>query len=369
MPFDGDRIRELLTPLGFGITGAEILTVTVPGWRSYDVTREVDLIEEIARTHGYDAFPEELAAFRPGTVPDHPLFRLEDDLRTLMVGEGFFEAQLPAFVPSSEGTVRVKNPVSKEEDHLRGDLLPPLLRRIEHNWGRGVRDVRLFEIGTAFRATREGERPYEETRLSAVVTGRSAPAHWSREPRVLDLWDVKGLLEIVQARVWPKAVLREKAPDGGVVEEGEGFTLVAGGETVGWAGRIRSEALDPAPWADPVYGLEVRLPPEPEPPSTPVHHPLPPYPGVERDLALLVPESVPAARVEEEIRSSGGEHLAGVTLFDRYVGGGVPEGTRSLAFRLRFQSFERTLTDEDVDRATADVVTHLRSEVDVEPRG
>ncbi|MEQ9568853.1 MAG: phenylalanine--tRNA ligase subunit beta, partial [Longimicrobiales bacterium] len=189
VPFDTGTIADLLRPLGFEVDGGdgETLSVEVPGWRGYDVTREVDLIEEVARRHGFDAFPDRAGPYRPNTVPDHPLFRLEDELRTLLVGRGLFEAQTPAFVPEAEGDVRLSNPLSQEEPVLRRDLVPSLLRRVERNLARGVRDVRLFEIGTSFRARGSGEAPAEETRLVAVLTGRRAPEHWSAPDEALDL--------------------------------------------------------------------------------------------------------------------------------------------------------------------------------------
>ncbi|MCA9299224.1 MAG: phenylalanine--tRNA ligase subunit beta, partial [Phycisphaerales bacterium] len=167
VPFTSASVRALLEPLGFGIEGEteERLSVRIPGFRSYDVKREVDLIEEIARTHGYDSFPSDLRPYRPGTVPDHPLFRLEDELRASLVGAGLLEAQTPAFVPAGEGDVEVSNPLATTEPFMRRTLLPSLIRRVEHNFARGNRDVRLFEIGTSFRRAGAGEPPVEETHV------------------------------------------------------------------------------------------------------------------------------------------------------------------------------------------------------------
>ena len=349
-----------------------MLTVSVPGWRSYDVTREVDLIEEVARTHGYDAFPEELAPYRPTTVPDHPLFQLEDRVRDLLVSRGLFEAQTPAFVPAVEGEVRVANPVSKEEDHLRSRLLPSLVRRVEHNWARGLRDVRLFELGTAYRAAEaEGGRPREETRLAVVLTGRRRPEHWSGPDETLDLWDLKGLADEIAALARGDATLQPGLSEGvdGLVPD-EGFEIRTGtGEVVGRAGRLGQGFADAPAWADPVYALEIALPAEPAEPEPPAFRPLPAYPAVDRDLALLVPDAVPATRVEEIVRAAAGEQLEAVELFDRYAGKGIEAGVRSLAFRLRFRSRTRTLTDDEVDRAAARVVETLREELGVEQRG
>ena len=178
VPVAAAEVEELLTPLGFVVGGETdgVLEVGVPGFRSYDVTREVDLIEEVARTYGYDRFPDDLSAYRPGTVADHPLFALEDELRDRMVGLGFFEAQTPAFAPVGEGSVEVANPVTSTEPMLRESMIPSLLRRVERNLSHGNRDVRLFEIGTVFSRAASGEPPLEETRIG-VVSSRAARAH------------------------------------------------------------------------------------------------------------------------------------------------------------------------------------------------
>jgi phenylalanyl-tRNA synthetase beta chain len=238
IPFQVDEIRALLEPLGFGvesgarahevgarregggvpeeIQGEVALTVTVPGYRSWDVTREVDLIEEIARRHGYDRFPDDLGAFRPGTVPDHPLFRLEDELRTELAAWGLLEGQTPAFAPRGEGEVEVLNPISMEERWLRSALLPALLRRVRYNLARGNREVRLFEVGTVFAPGEPGELPRERTRVAAVLHGHRSPPHWSGGAAPLDAWEVKGILEALVRRVPEEAwtVEPERCPRG-----------------------------------------------------------------------------------------------------------------------------------------------------------
>jgi phenylalanyl-tRNA synthetase beta chain len=345
--------------------------VAVPGFRSYDVTREVDLLEEVARTYGYDRFPEELGPFRPGTVPDHPLFQVEDELRDLLVGQGFLEAQTMAFAPEGEGEVELSNPVSMEERYLRMALLPGLLRRIEHNFARGRRDVRLFELGSVFFPRGEGELPREETRLGVVFTGHKGPLHWSQEGQETDLWDLKGLLgPLISWARHPGATVTEGAPAQGPVVPEEGFTVsAADGEALGYGGRIDPARVDSPAWAGPVWGLELTLPADPEERRVPLYHPLPAFPGVDRDLALLLPKALPARQVEEVIRQAAGSLLVDLRVFDLYEGKGVPEGQRSVAFRLRFQSEERTLTDEDVDTVTRAVQDRLREELGVETRG
>ncbi len=371
--FEAQAVRRLLTPLGFEVVGDSdgTLQVRVPGFRSYDVRREVDLIEEVARTHGYDAFPAVLGPYPAGTVADHPLFRLEDELRRALAARGLYEAHTPAFAPEGEGDVEVNNPLSSAERFLRATLLPALLRRVEYNLARGNPDVRLFEIGTSFRKAGPGEPPGERTHLAAVLTGRRAPPHWSRVDEPFEVWDVKSLLEEVARRAYPGAVGIEPGhPGGGPLDPATSFVVkAAGGQQVGSAGRVSEGAVDTPVWAGDVWALELTLPSEG--PARPVatYARLPNQPPVDRDLALVVPQGVDAAAVSGVLRAGAGPLLETLELFDVYVGDRIPAGTRSLAFRLRFRAAERTLKDREVDQAVHAALKRLEEELGVQPRG
>lgn len=391
--FSEDEVRHLLSPLGFELDAAEkgVLEVRVPGWRSYDVRREADVIEEVARSHGYDAFSSELGAYRPGTVADHPLFVLEDRMRDLLVGRGFLEAQVPAFAPESEGEVALANPISAAESHLRSALLPGLLRRVEGNFARGVRNVRLFELGTCFLPPRSaadpgagtgavdgepaGRRrrlPREETHLGLVATGGRRPPHWSGAGEPVDVWDLKGWLEEVGglavgdgSRVEPGVSAGLSTP----LDDRSGFSLVTSdGKVAGWGGRVAPGSLETPPWADAVWALEIVLPDGPAGTEIPVYREPSPFPGVSRDFALVVPDELSVETVREVIEGSGADHLREVEIFDLYRGDEIPPGTRSVAFRLHFSSREGTLTDREVDRAAGAVVDELEEELGVRPR-
>lgn len=372
VPFSGGAITKLLTPLGFDVAHGEgeNLRVAVPGFRSYDVRREVDLIEEVARMWGFDRFPSELAGFRPSAVPDHPLFLLEDELRDRLVGRGLFEVQTTPFAQS--GQVELPNPVSVEERFLRDELLESLLAPLSYNLARGQRALRLFDIGTVFRAGPPGQPPVEETRLAAVLTGATRPAHWSGPSADYDLWDVKGLAAELGERVWPGAELIVAKGDVSVEftsSVSSTFLVASKGEVVGVAGAVVSPRLDPPAWAAPVFGLELRLPDLPEAPSAVEYAPLPAFPGTDRDLSLLVPAGVQSQTVEAEIRTNGGAMLSDVRLLDVYEGEELPAGSRSLTYRLFFQSMEATLKDADVDPAVARVVRRLEDALQVKQRG
>ena len=370
---DAPMVRSYLEPLGLHVVSEKdgTLQVRVPGFRSWDVTREVDLIEEVARTHGYDVFPSELGPYRTGTVPDHPHFQLEDELRRALVARGFWEAQTPAFVPEGEGDVRIANPLNAREPFVRRVLLPSLARRVEYNFARGARDMRFFELGTSFYPAPDGGQPHEETHLVAVFTGRREPPHWSVPDAPFTVWDLKALLEEIVECAWRGgASVAPAVKDSAFFEGAASFVVTdARGLEVGRGGRLLAGRVDAPVWADPVWGIELTLPSPVPPRAVPVHHPLPLHPAVERDLALVVADAVSAASVLEVVRRRGGELLEDVTLFDHYRGEGVPEGSRSLAVRLRFRAPDRTLKDKEVDRSVQGIVGRLKEELGVEPRG
>jgi phenylalanyl-tRNA synthetase beta chain len=370
-PFTTDAMRALLAPIGFETQSADAdaLEVIVPGHRRYDVAREDDLVEEVARRHGYDAFPDEVRPFRPSTVPTDPMAELEDRLRTLLVGRGFLEARGAPFVSETGGDVALMLPLASTESHLRRDLLPGLLRRVEANFNRGTRDVRLFEIGTAFAPDGEHARPVETTRLAAVLTGDRAPTHWSGDPGTFDVWDVKAVLEEVAAAV---GAVVEPASDGARWSDfdvGAAFEARTGaGRVLGAAGAVRADRIDAPAWAAAVFGLEIILEPAAAEKRIAAFTPLPAFPPIERDLALVAPRSTTAAALEGTIRAAGGPLLVRLVPFDVYEGRGIPEDRRSVAFRLRFRSPERTLTDEEVEPVVAGILERLAREHDVQRR-
>ena len=369
------EISELLAPLGYGVEpgGADHLDVSVPGHRSYDTLREVDLIEEVARMRGYETFPDELSPFLPGTVPDHPLFRLEDAIRAALVAEGLSEAQTPALAPPEHGDVPLRNPMTREESFLRRDRLSGLLGHLERNLARGVRDVRLFEIGAAFRAAAgEGAAPRESARVTVAMTGRTAPLHWSGIAEAFDLFDAARVLELIGHEAYDRVRLLP-APIGSAPPAylpDRCLALVVGeGDPVGWGGEIDPAALDLPRWAGVVVGAEVELPESPSLRPAVAVREVPAHPASERDFAFAFPADMPAGAVIDAARQAAGELLEALEVFDLYQGGDLPDGTRSLAIRLRFRSLERTLTEREVREACRRVLGRVKEETGVEPRG
>src|SRR6266576_1387487 len=227
VPVPRKEIERLLSAVGFvAAPKDDRLAVQIPGWRP-DVTREVDLIEEVARLRGYDSFPDELRPYRPGTVPDAPsevtLRRIREQL--IASGSGLLEARtLPLGPADAPDAIEVKNPLSAEEAHLRSRLLPGLIRRVEYNWSMGNRDVRLFEVGTVFRPSgRPVERPSEQLHLAIVLTGARHPAHWTggsgggQDAKLpdMDIWDLKRHFDLSVGVAAPSANVQPAAVGSG----------------------------------------------------------------------------------------------------------------------------------------------------------
>jgi phenylalanyl-tRNA synthetase beta chain len=332
------------------------IAVDVPGWRP-DLQREIDLIEEVARLHGYDSFPAELRPFRLGTLADAPEEAIAASLRRRLAAEGFYEVvSLPLGADHAADSVRLLNPLATDEAWLRRRLIPGLVRLVEANWANHVADVRLFEIGTVFTDAGPGRRPVEEIRVAAVLTGRREPAHWSGTGEArFDIWDLKGRLEAAVALAIPEAEVQV-----------EGQALVvrdAEGRVVGQGGPLSADA---PPWAAPLFGFELLVEPAPRRPAP--FTPLPTTPSSERVLALLLPEGVRARQVETVLRRAAGALLERVDVESDYRGAELPAGTRSVAFRLTFRAPDRTLRDSEVDEAESRLLATVAEELGIQRR-
>ena len=357
VPVARKAIEQLLSAVGFvAAPKDDRLAVQIPGWRP-DVTREVDLIEEVARLRGYDTFPDELRPYRPGTVPDAPAELTLRRIRQQLIagGGGLLEARtLPLGPADGPDAVAVQNPLSADEAHLRSRLLPGLIRRVEYNWSMGNRDVRLFEVGTVFRPSgRPADRPIEELHLAIVLTGSRHPAHWTGSPEGaklpdMDIWDLKHHFELAVGVAMP---FRDVQP----ATTGSGWVAVQpGGAQVGTAAPLDADAPK---WAGRLFGLEVTIAVEPR--ALARYQPLPTQPPVVRDLSLVVPGGVTAAAVEAVLRREGGALLERLDVLDEYRGSGLPPreggGTRGVTWRCTFRAPDRTLTE----RETAEVLERM----------
>src|SRR5438309_9322294 len=349
------EVERLLTAVGFFVAPKdERLAVQVPGWRP-DVTREVDLIEEVARLKGYDVLPDDLRPYRPGTVPDAPALRARSRVRDQLVRAGMLEARtLPLGAPDGPDAVEIRNPLSAEQAHLRTRLLPGLVRRVEYHWASTVRDLRLFEVGTVFK-TGNGA-PEEWSAVAGVLTGAQRPLHWSAEVPDMDLWDLKYHFELAVQVASPGALVQP-------LPTGVGWQAVVGEQRVGWAGPLEADAPR---WAGALFGFEVRL--SEIAPARPAYRPLPATPSVVRDVALVLPGGVTAAAVGEALRRAGGTLLEQLEVFDEYRGPKLKGGERGVAWRMTFRDPARTLREAEVDQVIMTALKALEKELDVRRR-
>jgi phenylalanyl-tRNA synthetase beta chain len=332
------------------------IAVEAPSWRP-DLVREIDLIEEVARLHGYEKFPAELRPFRPGTVPDASIERITSEVRRGLAAQGLFEVSpLPMAPEDGADSVRLLNPLSTTDGHLRRRLLPGLVKLVEANWHNHVADVRLFTIGNVFSRISGAERPHEERHVAAVLTGRREPAHWTGTSNErFDLWDLKGQFESAVALAVP----------GGVVQV-EGAEWIARDRSGSIVGRASPLVADAPPWAASLFGYELVLDPAPRSPVR--FTPLPSTPSSERVLALLLTGATTVRQVEELVRRVGGELLESVVIESDYRGPELSVGTRSVAFRLRFRAPDRTLRDNEVEAVEARMLAALTSELGIQRR-
>jgi phenylalanyl-tRNA synthetase beta chain len=373
---------RLLNAVGFEAVPIEgDLAVTAPWFRS-DIAREIDLIEEIARLRGYETFPSDLRPYRPSAVPDPALLDTTRRLTDALVGLGFLEARPLSFVADAgpEG-VRLRNPLGDSEPYLRSDLLGPLSRRAEYNLDRKQGDLRLFEIGTIFRRGPTA-RPIEEVRVAALLMGARRPPHFTEpDPPAFDEWDAKAIAERLIALAFPGVpIALQPATDGD-----ELWTLYAAEAAVGVVTRVR---LDAPAWARAAYGIELALettvtaavaPPGANAYATvaelakarvvPRYVAPPTFPAVERDVSLLVPDSLEggAGEVERVLKAEGGL-LEEIRLVSEYRGPGVDAGDRSVTWRLTFRHPTRTLTEKEVDERQRKLLRTLETELGVRQR-
>jgi len=364
---DAAEVQRMLGALGFAVEYTDAgWTVTVPP-RRFDIAIEEDLIEEIARIHGYDAIPATLPAGSTRLIAPAETRSSEHDARRQLVAREYLEAINYAFVDAAllahwqldTGSVALANPLSAELGVMRTRLLPGLTAALARNSARQQSRVRLFELGRTFAAG--SDAPIETRRIAAVACGDAASEQWGVAARKLDLHDIKGDLDSLAAL--SGAALEYRASTQPFAHPGRSadvYRLNEAGEGVciGWIGQLHPRVQQAMAIDAEVYGFEIALDALLARPLSRAAA-LSRYPSVRRDLAFIVPESVPWAVMQASVRQAAGNRLRDLQLFDRYVGKGVESGCKSLAMALILQDDSRTLTDRDVDAVVAEVVAAL----------
>jgi phenylalanyl-tRNA synthetase beta chain len=379
-PIARERQAEILRALDFGVAEADDgLDATVPPVRRADVTREIDLIEEVGRLEGIDRLPATLPKRRGAYGVLSREQRLRRRAADALVGRGLHEIVGWSFMAPGvldrlrlesaderRRAVELANPLSTELSLMRTTLLGSLLDAARHNVARGAADLGLFELGTVFTAGAE-PLPHEHRSLAMLLHGRVAPPTWrSPDPPVADFFAARAMLEALCSAL--RAGF-ELVPQGQpFLHPGRSAAIVVAGAPIGWLGELHP--LVAGDWdLDGGAGFELDLDRliAAVPPQT-LYEDVISYPALGIDLAVILPADVPAARVLELARAAGGELLADVRVFDVYTGPQVGDGRRSLALALTFRAPDRTLTDEDVDPLRDAIVAALAGELGGELR-
>jgi phenylalanyl-tRNA synthetase beta chain len=355
----------------FQETGSGTLAITVPARRG-DIRLAADLIEEVARLIGYDQIPTTLmeGATTPGALTREQTIRRL--LRRLLTQSGFHEVinyslTHPEKIASFPGMyadtrpIAVSMPMSEERSRLRTSLIPHLLDNAVYNVNRGNADLALFEMGSVFVTDEETlTRLPEEVHLLAVLwSGRRCPEHWNARNDTVDFYDLKGVAEMIFSCFGVSEVEYVPEPIAGMHPgRAASIWIKSGGEKIkmGLIGQLHPLLQQEKDLQD-TYIMELSLPPLYRFASFEIsYQPLPRYPSIVRDLAIVVAEDVQAGKMLDKIKEAGGSLLESVSLFDVYAGERIGQGKKSMAFSLVYRHAERTLTDEEVNDLHAQVV-------------
>ncbi|WP_446831716.1 phenylalanine--tRNA ligase subunit beta [Candidatus Foliamicus sp.] len=344
--------------------------ITPPSFR-FDLEREADLVEEIARIHGYENIPATPARWSAHPAPATEQRVDTDRIRALLVDRGYWECVNYSFLDEDthrafhpgEPEIRLSNPLSSELSVLRKSLWPGLLRNYRDNRGRGAMRARLFEIGVCF-SGQPGDVA-EQTWLAGLQAGDALPEQWGSKSREADFFDARGDVEAILGLSPLAGLFRLEAEAHPTLRPGRSVRILRDGQAVGWLGELHPRLAGGAP-APCIFALRLDAIRKSRPVST---APVSRFPAVRRDLSLVSPQTVPVGEMLAAIRSDGGELLREVFVFDVYEGGkSLQPDTKSIGLGLIYQSMSRTLTDEEVDKAVAGAVSLLGTKFGVSVR-
>ena len=357
-----EKQREFLERLGFKVSADDgVLSAQIPTWRR-DIEREIDLIEEVARLYGYDRVPVTLhqggSAGAGRALPS----RLRDRARSACLRCGLTEIttyslsnekshEMAGIAP--DNAVRLRNPLSEDYTMLRTSLIPSMLDVLRRNKGRRMR---AFEIGKIYFAGGADGLADEKRVLAMALSDAPARANWQKIEEPVDFYALKAIVENVLREFGaPSPMLAPiKNPS---LHPGRAASISIGGEEMGLIGEVHPQIA--ADWDLPnrVYIARIDF-------DALVRHvslvrkyqPFSKFPGVERDLALLVPANIPAANLTDAARRAGGELLRDVHVFDVYNGVGIPDGFKSVAISMLFRAPERTLVESEIEELIGKII-------------
>jgi phenylalanyl-tRNA synthetase beta chain len=369
-------VAEVLVRLGFRLeaAGAHAWRVEVPTFR-VDISREADLIEEVARFYGYDRIPSQVTPVDSFPVAVNRRRERSDRIRETLLAQGFDEVinwsfadpEREAAAASGRTPVGIQNPISNRASVMRTTLIPGLLENAAWNLNRGLEGVHVFEAGNVYDWV--GETTHrEDLHLGLLTTGLLAGAGFGAPAAETDFFVVKGAIEaVLESLRFDPAVFEER--DHPSFEPGRALAVLYKGQPVGHLGLVRQSFAATISVERPVYAAEIDLAAlfgkMPRPFEV---VPVPKFPGIVRDLSFFVGREVAYGTVAQVLGRLDQALLEGFALVDRFAGPPVPPDKVSLTVRLHFRHPQRTLVAGEVDRAVQDIVGHLRSALGIQIR-
>jgi phenylalanyl-tRNA synthetase beta chain len=370
-----DRMAQILESLDIDVTVNGSIVAQQPGFRP-DLTREIDLVEEIARIYGLENIP---AVFRPGgalITPDTRQDRISETLRSYLVGAGAIEIFPLSLVDSrtterfglSDSAVRLMNPLSEEMAVVRPNLILSMLPVIRRNLNFREKNLFLFELGNVYHPAGKGQLPSQKTNLIIAMTGLESVIFWGDGSRTRDLFSLKGVLEDLADHLRMGAVSLKPGTHF-AFEQTRSFEVYFNETLSGHLGMLSEKTCSIADIKGEVFLAElsferiVDLVPE-----TRSMQELDRFPSADRDIAIVVGDNVPSEDIRRTIIRNGDGLVDDVWIFDLYRGRNVPQGQKSLAFGIKFRLANRTLTDEEVDEAQGMIVSALKEKFGAELR-
>jgi phenylalanyl-tRNA synthetase beta chain len=372
-----ERVRRVL---GIDIDDATVVDIlqrlgmqlesTVGGWSvvapsaRFDVTIEVDLIEEIGRVYGFARIPARLSSAPVSTVLRPEAEFSLSRARNLLVHRGYQEAitysfvapEIAAVLTPGEQPIKLANPISADMSDMRASIWPGLVQTLRYNLARQQTRARLFESGLTFRRV-DGEI-VQHPALAGLVFGEARAEQWGLVTRKADFYDVKADLESVLAQVADPREFRFEAVEHPVLHPGQSARVLRNGAAIGWIGLLHPAAQKALDLPNGVYLFEIDLVPL-RLGRIPRFEPLSRFPAIRRDFAVVVPRDLPYQAVLDTVRAAAPAVVKDIQLFDVYTGDNIDSGLKSLALSLILQESSRTLTDSEVEQASAAVLAAL----------
>jgi phenylalanyl-tRNA synthetase beta chain len=381
--FSKEDIRQTLADLAFTVTDddGDSISATPPSFR-VDITESIDLIEEVARLRGYDVIAETLPAISPLPPVRDRARAMDQGIRDCLTQQGFNEILTYSFISPADlaglnlpdedprrKPLTILNPLTEEQSCMRTTLVPGLLSAAQKNINQKNLNLKLFEVGPVFLPDDHKKLPREEKRVAGLLTGLYREETWNRQPREVDFFDIKGCVETLLRELRVSGFAFEPSHHSPFLSNRRALDLLLDQQRAGGAGELHPDVAKRYGLSQKIYLFELSLP----------HlltrfteertfKALPKYPPVYRDIALLIDADISGQSIWDVIHRFKNKFIEEIKIFDYYKGASIPAGKKSLGYRIKYQSYDHTLTDREVNQWHEELVQVLGRELGAELR-